>query len=116
MDTLLLSTDGWDLLLDAAGDIAVAATPYAVAQDAASAIKLFAGELYYDTSLGIPYFEQVLGLAPPLELVRAEFVAAALRVPEATAARCFLTGIQGRTLSGQVQVTTATGAVAVAGF
>ena len=41
MKTLLLRPDTWDLTLDSAGNIAVAENPYALAQDAASAIKLF---------------------------------------------------------------------------
>jgi hypothetical protein len=33
----------WDLVLGASGNIAEASAPYALAQDAASAIQLFAG-------------------------------------------------------------------------
>jgi hypothetical protein len=59
--SLLLSRPAWDLVLDASGNIAVASAPYAIAQDAASAIRLFAGEHWYDTAQGIPCFSQVLG-------------------------------------------------------
>ena len=45
MKTLLLTTDAWDLTVDVSGNIAVADEPLALAQDAASAIRLFAGEL-----------------------------------------------------------------------
>ena len=51
--TLLLDPLKWDLVVDAAGNIAVASPPYALAQDAASSIKLFSGECYYDTSIGV---------------------------------------------------------------
>ena len=40
--TLLLDPDTWDLTVDNNGNIAVAAPPYAVAQDVASAIRTFA--------------------------------------------------------------------------
>ena len=41
MNTLLLDQTAWDLVLDSAGNIALAAVPYARAQDVASAIKTF---------------------------------------------------------------------------
>ena len=61
MNTLYLDPQNWDLVLDAAGNIAMAKDPYAKAQDVASACRLFSGELYYDTEKGIPYFEETLG-------------------------------------------------------
>ena len=61
MNTLYLDPQSWDLVLDTAGNIALAKDPYAKAQDVASACRLFAGELYYDTEKGIPYFEETLG-------------------------------------------------------
>jgi hypothetical protein len=76
MDTLALDRTTWDLFLDARGDIAVASNPYSLAQDAASAIRLFSGELYYDTTQGVPYFGQILGQMPPLEFMKAQFVGA----------------------------------------
>ena len=44
-------------------NIAVADEPYALAQDAASAIRTFIGECYYDTTKGLPYFEKVFVMA-----------------------------------------------------
>ena len=116
MDTLLLTRDQWDLCLDASGNIAVASNPYALAQDAASAIKLFVGELWYDTTQGVPYFETILGRPPSLAFMKARFVAAALTVPEVASATCYITGIVDRKLSGQVQVTSTSGVVAVTSF
>ena len=66
MKTLLLDVESWDVILDAASNIAIASEPYAVAQDVASAIKLFAGELWYDTTKGVPYFASILGKSPPV--------------------------------------------------
>jgi len=64
MNTLLLDTDKWDLVLDVSGNIAVASDPYSVAQDGASALKLVSGELWYDTTRGVPYFQRIFGKAP----------------------------------------------------
>jgi hypothetical protein len=114
MNTLLLDVTTWDLCVDASGNIAMATDPYALAQDAACAIKLFAGELWFDTTQGVPYFDQILGQPLSLEFMRTQYVAAAMSVPGVVAAEVFFTGIVGRALSGQVQITDATGAVSVA--
>lgn len=116
MDTLLLDQTTWDLVLDIDGNIAVASAPYALAQDAASAVKLFQAELWYDTKQGVPYYGELLGHMPPLQLVKQEFTDAALTVPGVTAAKVFITGLAGRKLTGQVQVTDKTGTVSVATF
>lgn len=116
MKTILLDQTAWDLVLDIGNNIAVAENPYALAQDAASAIKLFEGELYYDTSKGVPYFSAILGQLPPVSLVKQYLTDAALTVPDVTGARVFLTAVSNRTLSGQVQITDATGITSVASF
>ncbi|RUW74487.1 hypothetical protein [Mesorhizobium sp. M2A.F.Ca.ET.067.02.1.1] len=116
MKTLLLDTDTWDLVADASGNIATADEPYALAQDAASAIRLFAGELYYDTTQGIPYFDQILGKAPPVSLMKASFNRAALTVPGVVSAQTFIQSWTDRTVTGQVQVTDAAGNTTAAGF
>lgn len=116
MNTLLLDQTAWDLVLDVNGDIAVASDPYSQAQDAASEIRTFLGEVYYDVARGVPYFEQILGEVPPVGFMRAQFVTAALSVPGVLAAVCYLSDVQGRTLSGQVQITNSEGATQIAGF
>lgn len=117
MKTVLLDTAAWDLVLDVAGNIAVASEPYSLAQDAASAIRLFRGELWYNTEAGVPYWSSVLGKSPPpLSLMKELFVAAAMTVPGVVSARCFIASVSSRGVSGQVQVTDAAGRVAIAGF
>jgi hypothetical protein len=110
MNTLLLATDTWDLITDANGNMAMATAPYAIAQDVASAVKLFARELWYDTTQGISYFENILGKRPPLQYVKAQVEKAALTVPEVVTARCLFAGFKGRALSGQIQIIDKTGA------
>jgi hypothetical protein len=114
--TMLLDRTTWDLVVDASGNIAAAAPPYAIAQDVASAIKLFQSELWYDTTKGIPYFAQILGQFPPLSLLKAQFVAAALTVPGVASAVCFISSVEDRKISGQVQITDTNGATTTAGF
>jgi hypothetical protein len=117
VQTLLLDTQTWDLVIDAHGNIAVASDPYSLAQDAASAIKLFQGELWYDTTQGVPYFAGILGTLPPAALIKNKFVAAALTVPGVVSAQCFLSALTPqRQLSGQVQIKTSSGITAVTLF
>lgn len=116
MKTILLDVSAWDLLLDAHGDIAVASDPYSRAQDAASAIKTRKGEPWYDTTLGVRY-KLILGASPPpLELMKTEFIAAAMTVPGVVAAQCFISSVTNREVRGQVQVTDKSGVITAAAF
>jgi len=116
MKTLLLDQTAWDVVLDAAGDIALASDPYSQAQDAASAIKLFEGELWYDIQSGVPYWASILAKAPPLSLVKAKLEAAALTVPGTASAVCYIRSFENRFLQGQVQIVNEAGETSVAGF
>ena len=116
MKTLLLPPTTWDLTIDASGNIAVADDPYSLAQDAASAVKLFLGELWFDTTQGVPYFTQLFGSPPNVSLIKAKFATAALTVPGVMSATVFITSITDRTVSGQVQVTDSSGTTTAANF
>ena len=116
MQTLLLDPATWDLVLDSSANIAVASDPYSMAQDAASEIRTFQGEDYYDTAHGVPYWTLILGKAPPLALMKQKFVAAAMLVPGVVSAKCFIASLIDRALTGQVQITSASGQTSVAGF
>lgn len=115
MSTLLLDTANWDLTLDSYNGIAVAQPPYSIAQDVASALKLFSGELWYDTTQGLPYTQDVLGKLPPLGFLKAKLEAAAMTVVGVASATAYITGFVDRNLVGQVQVTMVGGGTAVVG-
>ena len=106
--TLLLDTENLDLVVDANGNIALATEPYSLAQDAASAIKTFLGECYWDTTVGVPWKQQILGQTPTLALLKAQLEAAAETVPDVVQAQVFISSLTARAVSGQVQVTSAT--------
>jgi hypothetical protein len=117
MNTLALDLTTWDLFTDAYGNIAVASDPYSVAQDVASACQLFQGDYWYDVSLGVPYFQSILGQLPSLSFVKAQLVAAASTVPGCSNPVVYLTGLNAkRGLTGQVQFTDSNGATQVVGF
>ena len=116
MKTLLLDQDEWDLVLDVNGNIAVAENPYAMAQDAASACRAFLSEQWYNTTLGIDYFN-LLGNAPNLPLLRTKLVSQVkLTVPGVVAAQVFFTQFVDRRIGGQVQVTDSSGKITGAAF
>lgn len=109
-NTLLLDQSAWDLVIDSAGNIAMARPPYALAQDVASAVRLFLGELWYRTGSGIPYFEEVLGQLPPLTLLIAYIEQAALTVPGVVSASCIISTFEARQVVGEVKFIDETGA------
>lgn len=114
--TLLLDQSAWDLVLDSAGDIAVATAPYSIAQDVASALRTFQGECWYDTSQGVPYWTQILGQYPALPLIEQTLKDIALTVPDVEKAQVIFTEYSARTLSGQVQVIDTDGVESGASF
>ena len=104
MNTLLLDQTLWDLCKDAKGNIAMASDPYSIAQDVASAIRLFQAELWYDTSKGIPYFQQILGQRPSLQFYKQQIINAAQAVPGVAQVRVLFAEFTGRKLTGQIQI------------
>jgi hypothetical protein len=102
--TLLLDVGRWDLTLDAHGNIALAAPPYALAQDVASACRTVLGEVYYDTSLGVDYFGQIFGLTPPASIFQEQFVAAALTIAGVVSATCNIESYDATTRQAAGQV------------
>jgi hypothetical protein len=113
MKTLLLDRSTWDLVLDARGNLAVADDPYSITQDVASAVRLFRGELWYDTTKGVPHFEEILGKQPSLAVMKAVIQAAAVTVPEVVAATVYISGVVKREVTGQIQVTDTSGRTSV---
>lgn len=112
MNTLALSPlssnpekPGWDLTIDSNGNIAMLTGIAAILQDVASSVRLFLGELWYDTSQGVPYFTQILGKLPPSQLLQSQLVGAAMSVPGVTAVVCTFSRFEQRTLSGTLTVT-----------
>lgn len=61
--TLTLN-DSWDIFVDENGNIATSADAYAIAQNAANAVRLFTNDAYFNRQKGIPYFNVTLGHKP----------------------------------------------------
>jgi hypothetical protein len=82
----------------------------------ASACRTFLGECYYDTTLGVPWFQQILGQSPPLALLKQQLCAQAALVPGCDNPVCYVTSAIGRVVKGQIQFTDSNGVVQVATF
>lgn len=104
MNTLTLDKNTWDLVVDAKNNIGVSTDGIAIAQDVASAVKLFQGELWYNTSLGIPYFTQILGKGYSLPLVQQQIAEAALTVPGVVKSKAVISSFTNRLVAGAVFV------------
>jgi hypothetical protein len=115
-NTLILDQTAWDLVIDSNGNIAVAQPAYSLAQDVASAVRLFVNELWYSPDSGIPYFENVLGHLPPITLLIGYIEKAALTVPGVVSAQCIITAFDARKVSGQVQFIDESGQTNAANF
>lgn len=112
----LLNPLTWDMMVDGSGDIAVCTGGFAIAQNAANAIRLFLGEYFYDTTLGQNWFGTTLGKMPPLQLVKAEAIDAALSVQGVASAKVFFSSFAKRAIGGQVVIVTSSGQTVAATF
>lgn len=108
MNTLLLDTEQWDLVIDAAGNIAMATDPYAMAQDVASECRLFVRELPEDPARGVDNYA-ILSGPKPSSYIKDQLERAAYRVPTVIKARAALDLSDRKILGGQVQVTNSVG-------
>lgn len=103
--TLPLNTSTWDIELDSNGNLTLADPDYSIAQDVASAIRTFLGECWYDVTLGLPYFGQILGQLPPASLITSLLEQAAKTVIGVTAVTVISLGLnKDRQLTGTVVV------------
>jgi hypothetical protein len=115
VNSLYLDPGTWDLTVDSAANIAMCSEPYRLAQDAATAIRTFTGDCYYNQTLGLPYWTDILGRFPSLELLKSLMVDQALAVPGIVESKVYLSSAN-RVVSGQVQVSDRAGALSVANF
>lgn len=107
--SLLLDIVSWDLCLDAKGNWALASDPYAISQNVSCACRLIRGELYYDTSKGVPLWTDILNNAYPLPLFKADFQEAANAVDGVESSSVYIQELTDRSLIGQIQLSTAYG-------
>jgi hypothetical protein len=109
-NTLLLDQGAWDLVLDSNNNIALAAAPYSIAQDVASATRTFIGECWYNSLLGIPYWQDILGKLPPLQYISQQMIEQSFTIPNVAEAQVQYQTFNNRSLSGQIQIIDTDGA------
>ena len=108
-NSLALDQTAWDLVMDSSRNIAMVSPPYSLAQDVASAVRLFLGELWYDQTQGIPYWTKILGKLPPTALLIQYIVQQALTVSGVVSAQCLINSFNDRAVAGQIIFTDESG-------
>lgn len=83
----LFLTDNWDIALNDNGGLSTAEDAYAVAQNVASAVRLFTNDAYFDTDAGIPHFEVTFKRNPDVSIIRSRIKTAAEAVAGVRSAR-----------------------------
>ncbi len=76
----LLLNNNWDITLNDNGSLKTADPNYSTAQTVANAVKLFTGDAYFNTDIGIPHFEITLKRNPALSVIRSHIKKAAMSV------------------------------------
>jgi hypothetical protein len=114
--SLFLDPNTWNLAVDIDGNIARCSPPYSIAQDVSCAVRTFKPEVYFDQAYGIPYTAEILGKRPPLQLVKKRYEDLAKTVTGVADARCTLTGVKHRVLTGYITLTTTDGGNLDIGF
>lgn len=120
-DTLALTTD-WDLDLDDQGNIRTVGDATAadvqtgpgmrLAQDVATRLRAWRGEVWFDVTQGIDY-PRYLGLAPSVIQLRADYQSEALLVPLCATALADLSLTRpGREVGGTIYLSDLSGYVA----
>ncbi len=102
--------NSWDLYADSTGAIATLSGAPATAQDVACAIATYLGELYYDTTQGIPWLTQVLSQTYSPALLASLLQTAALSVPNVVSAKVSGLNFARRVVHGTVNIIDVTGA------
>lgn len=83
MDTIKLNSDNWDLELDASGNMYAVDGNERLAQDVATACRVWRGEALADIEFGVPY-RDIMGNRPALSLISAYLGETALTVTDVT--------------------------------
>jgi hypothetical protein len=99
------------LTADSSGNIALADPDLSVAQDVACSILLFKGELYYDTTQGVPYYQTVFKQNYSGSLISNILRQIALQTTNVADAQVNITNFDytTRKLTGKILITTNSG-------
>ena len=94
-----------DLVLDENGDLQVISGAEGVASDIASRLQTFAGEVFLDLGIGLPYFEEILG-KHPFPRIEEIFRNAILETPGVAGLESFSVTKTGRALAVSFRAST----------
>lgn len=102
--TMILDVRDWDILLDSAGNWAVADPPYAPFQDSASSAKVIKGEAYITPSRGVAYPDFFKNNTPST-IWKSAIEKEMLRTPGVVDASVIFSGLKKGMLIGEATLT-----------
>lgn len=106
--SIFLYPETWDMVVDSRGNIAVCTDEYEIAQNVASACRLWLGEFMYNRNRGIPYKQSVLGRNTDISLLDDWYRTESMTVLGVAECEPYL-DIKDRTLTGYLRITTNSG-------
>jgi hypothetical protein len=105
MNSLTLNKDTWDICLNSYGNLSIVSGKYRVAQDVATACRLFTDEAIFQVNRGIPYLNKVLGFKPNEQIIKEHIRNMALLVPNVANAQINFYEFKDRILTGEIIIT-----------
>ena len=102
-------TSQWDLTVDENGNIAMIDDGLQIAQDVATACRVWRGESLFDTTRGIPYKEEIMGNLPNMTVLQAYCSQEGTRINGAEIITIKDVSFENRVLKPDIQITTNTG-------
>jgi hypothetical protein len=105
LTTSLNLNENWDIHLNGENNLATVQDANAVSQDVASACKTHLGEVWFDTSIGIPWLTQILGKPVSAVFIQSQLEKQAKRLPYVSNARAtVVTDRKTRTARGLIAI------------
>lgn len=104
--------DGWDLFVDAKGDLSVTdktSKDYAVAQNVANSFRLFTNDAYFFTDEGIPHFLIELRNNAKFNILKSRLKSTAKKIDGVQDCEIKLLKIEDRNLIGVAMLTLQSG-------
>jgi hypothetical protein len=110
MSDLLMNVQTNDLQITN-GDLSLATGTTEIAQNVQQRLQVWLGEWFLNTTIGVPYRQQILVKNPNLDLVQADLISAIVSTPGVTQVLdfSFSYSATNRTLSVQAKIQTSTG-------
>ena len=104
MISLRLNEENWDLVTDRSANLAIVSDNERIAQDVATATRVWLGEAWNDVEIGVPYETVIFARNPPPSLVKEYIRKTALTVEGVERISVELGPTEDRKQSGRIRI------------